>query len=195
MNHDGTLPRYETMTSQQSDLLENFRPYLMLLAQAHLDPRHQRRIDASDIVQQTMMEAHQHFEDYRGQSENELMGWLRKVLMHNIVDAVRAMGRAKRDFRRERSIEAAVDDSFSRAEQWLAADQSTPSQRLMKHERLVAMSAAIQSLPDDQREAVVLHHLQGKSLKELAAHFERSESAAASLLYRGIKAMRENMSE
>jgi len=167
----------------------------MLLARTHLDIRYQRRIDASDIVQLTMLEAHENRSQYRGNSDGELAGWLRQMLVHNVADAVRALRRDKRDVRRERPIEAAVEDSFDRAHDWLAAEQTSASQQLMRDEQLLSVSAAVTALSEDQREAVVLHYLQGYSLKQLAEHFERSESAVAGLLHRGLSNLRKAMAK
>lgn len=173
--------------------IESYRPYLTLLARTHLDKQYQRRIDASDIVQQTLLEAHEHQSQYRGESEGELAGWLRKMLVHNVTDAIRALRRDKRDIRREQPLEAAVNDSFCRVHDWLAAEQSSASQKVMRDEQLLTLSAAVTSLSGDQREAVILHHLQGYSLKQLAEHLERSESAVAGLLHRGLQNLRKTI--
>lgn len=175
--------------------IDSYRPYLTLLARTHLDQRYQRRIDASDVVQQTLMEAHEKRDQYRGDSSNELAGWLRQMLVHNVSDAVRALRRDKRDIRREQPLEAAVEDSFCRVHDWLAAEQSSASQRMMRDEQLLTLSAAVTRLSDDQREAVILHHLQGYSLKQLAAHLQRSESAVAGLLHRGLRNLRSIIAE
>lgn len=172
------------------NLLERYRPYLTLLARAHLDTRFQRRLDASDVVQQTMLEAHQHHHQFRGSGDEALGGWLRKMLVHNCADAIRAMGREKRDIGREKPLEAAIDASFCRVESWLMTDQSSPSQQVAKQEELLAMARAVDVLPVDQREAVILHHLQGMKLSDLAGHFGRSEAAVAGLLARGLRQLR-----
>ena len=175
--------------------IDSYRHYLTLLARAHLDRRYQRRIDASDVVQQTLMEAHEKRDQFRGESERELAGWLRQMLVHNVADAVRAIRQAKRDIRREQPLEAAVEDSFCRVDDWLAIEQSSASQRLMRGEQLLMLSTAVTALPPDQREAVILRHLQGYSLKELAAEFRRSESAVAGLLARGLRNLRNALAD
>ena len=117
--------------------LERFRPYLLLLARVRLDPRLQAKLDASDVVQQTLLEAHQGLAQFRGQSSGEMAAWLRQALARNLANAVRDLRRAKRDVARERSLEAAVEASSRRLEVWLAANQSSPSQRTQRHERAV----------------------------------------------------------
>jgi RNA polymerase sigma-70 factor, ECF subfamily len=160
------------------------------LARSHLHPRHHRRIDPSDIVQQTLLEAHENGAQLRGDTDAEAAQWLRKMLIHNVADAVRAMGAAKRDVAREQSLEAAVDDSFSRAERSLIADQTSPSRRLVKFEDVLALADGLSRLPERQREAVMLHHLQGWPIADLAGHLGCTEGAVGALLHRGLKQLR-----
>ena len=108
---------------------------------------------------------------------------------HNLADALRDVARAKRDVARERPLEN-VDDSFSRADAWLAAVQSSPSQHAVKAEELLRMADALSQLPEPQRDAIVLHHLQGRPLAEVAEAMQRTTAAVAGLLHRGLKAMR-----
>jgi RNA polymerase sigma-70 factor (ECF subfamily) len=175
--------------------VERFRDYLCLLARAHLRPGHGLKIEASDIVQQTLLEAYEQRGQFRGESDGELAAWLKQMLVHNLSDAVRGEERAKRDVRRERPLEAAIEDSFCRAEGWLAAHEASPSQQAIRIEQMLRLAAGLARLPDEQREAVVLHHLQGWSLAQLAAHLDRSEAALAGMLRRGLKNLRESMEE
>jgi RNA polymerase sigma-70 factor (ECF subfamily) len=174
--------------------LEQFRDYLCLLARAHLDGRLRDKLDASDLVQQTLLEAHAKRHQFRGRCEAERAGWLRQMLANNLADAVRALGRAKRDVQRELSLDA-VRDSSARLEAWLAAEQSSPSQQAARNEELLRLAEALTRLPEPQREAVVLHHLQGWTLGRLAARLGRSEPAVAGLLHRGLKRLRELLRE
>ncbi len=114
------------------DGIERFRHYLMLLARGQMAGQAHTRIDASDVVQQTLLEAHRQRNQFRGRTDAELAGWLRAMLACNLADAGRALHRAKRDIARERSLEAALEQSSSRLEGWLAAAQSSPSQRSPK---------------------------------------------------------------
>jgi RNA polymerase sigma-70 factor (ECF subfamily) len=170
--------------------LERFRAYLTLLARVNLDVRLRGKCDASDVVQQTLLEAHQKREQFRGCNDAALAGWLRQTLAHNLADAVRALSRGKRDVALERSLEGALEESSSRLQAWLAAEQSSPSQQAMKNEQLLQLSEALTQLPELQREAVVLHHLQGLPLAAVAGRLQRSEPAVAGLLHRGLKKLR-----
>src|SRR5882724_7431070 len=112
----------------QKRSLQEFRSYLLLLARMQLDPGPRNRIDPSDIVQQTLLEAHAHLEQFQG-DDSALAAWLRQALVNNLRDAHRALHRNRRDVRREQSLEEAVEQSSIRLEQMLAAPQSSPSQR------------------------------------------------------------------
>src|SRR6516165_9249927 len=137
--------------------LERFRQYLLLLARIHLGDRTRAKLDASDVVQETLLEAYRKRGQFRGASEAELAAWLRQMLAFAIADAHRAQHRAKRDIDREQSLHAALNDSSSKLESLLAAPQSSPSQRA-RQEQLVRLADALAQLPEDQREAVVRKH-------------------------------------
>jgi RNA polymerase sigma-70 factor (ECF subfamily) len=171
--------------------LERYRNYLRLLARMQLDPRLRGKLDPSDCVQQTLLHAHQARDQFRGTTEAEQAAWLRQILVRIMANAVRDLGRLKRDAFRERSLEASIEESSVRMEAWLASEQSSPSLRAEKNERLLRLAEALEQLPEAQCEAVVFHHIRGLSLAELSARLGRSESAAAGLLHRGIKRLRE----
>jgi RNA polymerase sigma-70 factor (ECF subfamily) len=181
-------------SSQTSaEAFERYRSYLHLLAQAHLRPRMQARLDASDLVQQTLLDAHQKQAQFRGESEGERLAWLKQILANNLADAVRGMARAKRDVNRERPLEHEVAGSFSRVEGWLAAVQSSPSQQTVRAEELVRLADGLATLPPAQRDAIVLHHLQGQTLAEVGRQLDKTPAAVAGLLHRGLKQLRELM--
>jgi RNA polymerase sigma-70 factor (ECF subfamily) len=175
--------------------LESHRPYLMLLARTHRHAGHAGRFSSSDIVQQTLLDAFAKREQLRGFSDGEVAAWLRQILLNNLANAIRDQQRDKRDVRRERSLEGAIQASFSHTDQWLAAVQSSPSQRVVKQEDLLQLAAALNDLPPAQRDAIVLHHLQGLKLAEVALELGKSEGAVAGLLFRGLKALQNALGE
>lgn len=175
--------------------LEQFRDYLALLARMQLGPQLCARLDPSDLVQQTLLDAYRQWNQFRGRTDAELAAWLRRMLSCNLADALRALGRAKRDIFRERSLDAALDESCSRLQGWLQAVQTSPSQRAVRNEELLRLAAALAELPQAQRDAVELHHLHGCSLSQVVAHLDRTEAAVAGLLRRGLRRLRELLQE
>ncbi len=171
--------------------LEQFRDYLNLLARLQLDARLQGKIDLSSVVQQTLLEAHQALGRLEDRNVSLRAAWLRQILANNLRDEVRKLGTEARDVERERSLEAALDQSSSRLEGWLAADQSSPSEQAMRQERMLALAAALARLPADQRRAIELHHLRGESLADVAWQLGRTKGAVAALLFRGLRKLRE----
>lgn len=167
--------------------LEVYRDYLLLLARARVGGRLRAKLDPSDVVQQTLLEAHRDRAQLRG---DDPAPWLRQILARNIANAARDLGRARRDVARERSLEAALDESSARLEAFLAADESSPSFKARRNERVGLLARALAELPEDQREAVVLRHLQGQALAEIAAAMGRSPAAVAGLLHRGLDRLR-----
>jgi RNA polymerase sigma-70 factor (ECF subfamily) len=174
--------------------LEKYRPYLLVLARMNLGQALQGKFDASDIVQATLLEAHRKRAQFRGQDEAALTGWLRQMLVWAIADARRELHRAKRDVARERDLARDVEDSSCRFED-LAAQQSSPSERAVRHENILRLAAALLTLPEEQRQAVELKHLRGLSVAEIAGLLQRSETAVGGLLRRGMTRLRDLLQE
>lgn len=141
--------------------LERLRDYLRLLAQIQLGACPTARIDPSDIVQQSLMEAIEKRDQFRGATSAEHAAWLRRILAHNVADALRAQGRQKRDVSRERSLEQQMEESSAQLGDWLAGERSTPSEHARRHEQAILLADALARLPERQREAIVLHYWQG----------------------------------
>jgi RNA polymerase sigma-70 factor (ECF subfamily) len=182
---------------RQPDTLgvENYRDYLLLLARMQLGPTSRNKLEASDMVQQTLLEAHRKRDQFRGQSEAEMAGWLRQLLAFNLADAVRAAGRAKRNVARERSLEAALDESSARLGAWLAADQSSPSRQAECHEQAARLAVVLTHVPETQRQALLLRYCQDCSIEEISRRLDRTPAAVAGLLKRGLRQLRTLLDE
>ena len=176
-----------TQAQTQDDFLERYRDYLHLLARLYLSPRLRSKLDPSDMVQETLLKASENQGQFRGQTDEQLAAWLRRILVNTMADALRAFGGPKRDV----ALEAALEESSSRIEALLGPTSSSPSAQAMRHEELACLAKALAQLPDDQRTAVELHHVQDWSVAEIAEHCGRSEAAVAGLLRRGLKKLRE----
>src|SRR4051812_22305872 len=100
------------MTTRDNDAppaLEPHRNFLRLIARLRLDPRLKGKLDPSDVVQQTLLRAHESIDQFRGQGEAELAAWLRQILAATMIDEVRRYGRGKRDVGAERMLLASLD--------------------------------------------------------------------------------------
>jgi RNA polymerase sigma-70 factor (ECF subfamily) len=172
--------------------IEAYRDYLHLLARLQLDPRLRGKLDPSDVVQQTLVKAHQGREDFRGTTAGEQAAWLRRILINTLIDAAR---KYQRELAFEHGIDRSLNESSARLEAWLAADQSSPSEVAARQEQLLRLAGALARLPEDQRTAVELHHLRDASVAEIAAQLNRTEAAIAGLLRRGLQKLREMLQE
>jgi RNA polymerase sigma-70 factor (ECF subfamily) len=171
---------------------ELFRPLLLLQArQLRLDPRLQRRFDASDLVQETLLRAHQQRAAFRGTTDAELMRWLQEILANLAIDQLRRETAGKRDLTMEHALQTAAADSSARLERWLANSQSTPDARAQRHKVLLRLAAALEQLPEDQRDVVTMRDLQEMPVAQIAAALGRTEKSVAGLLLRGRRRLRE----
>ena len=179
--------------ASSEDSLDRYRSYLRVLARMQLSPKLAGKLDASDVVQQTMLQAHRAREQYRGDSPAAMAAWLRQILARNLAHAARDFGREKRNVFRERSLEASLGHSSLCLEHWLAADDSSPSVKVERSEQLLRLTAALEELPEAQRESIVLHYFQQQTLAQVAEQLERSPAAVAGLLHRGLQKLREKL--
>jgi RNA polymerase sigma-70 factor (ECF subfamily) len=171
---------------------DSFRPYLTVLARGQIPAAMQARLDASDIVQETLLEAFRKREQYRGADDpRQIAAWLRQLLSCNLIDALRAQRRESRDVNREQSIVQSVDESSMGLEHLLTIDQSTPSQILERRFRALEVARAIEELPEQQRDAIMYRYFQKSTLEQIAVQMEKSKPAVAGLLKRGLESLRE----
>jgi RNA polymerase sigma-70 factor, ECF subfamily len=171
--------------------LEQYADYLTLLARLQIDPVLRGRLDPSDVVQQTLLIAHEKFGQFRGQTDGELAAWLRAILANTLAQASRRFYRLNAEH--ARSLEKSMEESSARLEAWLARDESTPGQKAARAEELRLLATALASLADDQRSAIELHHLQGLTVPEVARRMDKTVASVTGLLYRGGKALRQRM--
>ncbi len=183
------------MPGSPDSTLERFRHYLALLAGLQVDPKLQAKVDLSGVVQQTLLEAYQSRDRLAGWNEAQQAAWLRRALANNLKDELRKWRTEARQVGREQSLQAALDQSSSRLVAWLAAQQSSPSQRAQRQEQAVRLADALARLPPAQRDALVLQHWHGWSLAQIADHMGRTTAAVAGLLHRGLDQLRRHLQE
>jgi RNA polymerase sigma-70 factor (ECF subfamily) len=175
-------------------LLEQYRRYLALIANVQIGQRLRGKVDASDVVQETFLEAHRNFGRFRVTSEGELVRWLRQILAANLADLLRRyLGTQGRDVRLEREIEGALDRSSVLLDRGLVALGPSPSQLASHREQAVLLADALSELPDDYREVLVLRHLEGLTFPEVAARMGRSLDSVEKLWMRGLARLRQVM--
>jgi len=174
-------------------LLQQLRPYLCILARRHMDGLVKARIDPSDVVQQTCLEAYRDRDAFRGTSERQLMAWIQQIRKNNVAQSLQThIGVQKRSILCEQTGVGADGRSILAS---LPGSRSSPSQRALRGELVVRLASEIEKLPEDQREAVRLRHLEGLSLAGLAQYFKRSESAVAGLVKRGLQTLRRQLTD
>jgi RNA polymerase sigma-70 factor (ECF subfamily) len=174
----------------RESLFTQCRDYLRMLARVGLDPRLRARLDESDVVQQSLLEAHRDWDQFRGQSDGERYAWLKQILARNLANLLRDQTRGRRDVDRE-----AVEASSHRIAHWLAGDATTPATAMAREEETARVAAALATLPDAQRDAVILRHWHDWSVAAIAAELGVSADAVTSLIYRGIRSLRIKLAE
>jgi RNA polymerase sigma-70 factor (ECF subfamily) len=129
-------------------LLELYRAYLRLLARTQISRRLRGKVDPSDLVQEAFLKAHQHFAEFRGKSEGELVAWLRQILATSLANLVHRHYAAQcRDAGLERRLAEELNTSSQILHQGLAAKQSSPSYQAARREQAVQLADALEQLP------------------------------------------------
>jgi RNA polymerase sigma-70 factor (ECF subfamily) len=177
-------------------LLDLYRNYLRLLARLEIGRRLQGKLDASDLVQETFLEAHRHFARFQGTSEPQLVSWLRQILAAKVANLLRHyLGTQGRDVRLERELATDLDNSSRALGEKLIASLSSPSQQAMQREQVVLLADALERLPTDYREVIILRHLEGASFPEVARRMERSVDSVQKLWLRALARLRRAFGE
>lgn len=171
--------------------LEQYREYLRLLARLQLAPHLRAKLDPSDVIQETMLDAYKKIEQFQGQQSAQFAAWLRTILARNLAMGVRKFARPGRDVQKEKSLQAGIDHSSACLENWLGDKQPSPPQMAERNERVLHLAEALAKLPADQRLAIEMKHLDGLSVSEISRQMSRSETSVTGLLRRGVQKMRE----
>ena len=180
-------------------LLRKYFRYLNSLSRQHTDERIRMRVSPSDVVQETLLEAHRDFAGFAGASIEEFTGWLRKILFNNLATAIENhVLTAKRDIRKQRSLDLPVGDASHAPDQLkrsLEASISSPSAPVHRDESLRHLMAAISQLPDAYQQVIKLRHFENLSFAEIAAKLGRSAGATRMLWVRAVEKLKHEMSQ
>ena len=168
-------------------LFERFRNYLCVLARVQIGRRLQRKVEESDLVQETFLEAHRAFPRFRGTSEGELAYWLRQILAARLAMLVRHyFGTQQRDVNLERELTDALGQSSEQLGQAFVASGTSPSQGAARREEAVRLADALAQLPPDYRQVITLRHLEGLTFPDVSKKMDRSVDAVEKLWARAL---------
>lgn len=182
----------------RAELFGRYRHYLAMLAKAQLGRHLRTKCDASDIVQQTLLEAHRDFADFQGEHDGELRAWLRRILAHNLFNETRRYAAGQRDAAREVSIDqlrAGVEESSLALGRGLAADTPSPSQDAAKREAALQLADALARLPEDYQTVILLRVFEQLPSNEVAERMGRTAGAIRMLQMRALEALRDEMAK
>jgi RNA polymerase sigma-70 factor (ECF subfamily) len=176
--------------------LGRYRPLLRVQAELiDLHPLIRVRFDYSDLVNESLLRAHEQRDQFQGHTEAELIAWLQRILQNQAIDMIRKERAKKRDAFRDRSIEDAVENSSVCVRNLLPVRGPSPSEHLQREEQMVRVAWAVSQLEEDQRQAFIARHMMELPIADIATLMERSPKAVAGLLLRGRKRLRELLGE
>src|SRR5262245_35687422 len=168
-------------------LLDSYRNYLRLMASTQMGPALRVRLDPSDLVQEALLEAHRDFAQFGGGSEPELLAWLRRILARNLLDQARRNQAQVRDHSRQESLEVLMEDSGSSLVAALAARGPSPSSHASRREQAVLLADALERLPPDYREVIVLRNMQHLPFEDIAQQMGRKTGTVRMLWARALE--------
>jgi RNA polymerase sigma-70 factor (ECF subfamily) len=175
-------------------LLERYRNYLHLLARVQIGRRMQGKLDVADVVQETFLEVHRGIGQFRGRSEQQFLAWLRQILVGILANQVRRyFGTKRRDVRLERELQDDLDRSSVYLGSHMVAAQSSPSAQASRREQAVLLADAMEHLPEDYREVIILRQLEGLTFPQVARRMGRTEDSVKNLWARGLARLRRSL--
>lgn len=178
--------------AERGRLLESYRHYLALLARVELGRRLQTKVDASDVVQETFLEAHRNFESFRGTGRPEFAAWLRSILAARLAKTVRRFaGTQGRDLRLERDFSIDLDQSSRALDRGLFALHSSPSQQAVRREADLQLAEALAALPGEYREVIVLRHFEELTFPDTALRMGKTVDSVQKLWIRALARLRQ----
>lgn len=176
-------------------LVSLYRQYLHSIADTQMHRQLRRRVSTSDIVQETLIKAVCHFEQFRGHTEQELVAWLRKILVNSIRSSIdREMATQRRDLRREVSIHEmaeAADDSCGSLNRDLLSDMPSPTEVVERKEQISSIEDQLALLPEAYRQVIVWRNLEGIEFEEIAKRMGRTVNAVRVLWARALRRLSE----
>lgn len=184
-----TIRRARRHPEALAELLDSYRRYLWVLARGLLGAGLRAKLNPSDVVQETLLRAHERFGQFRGRTEKELLHWLRRVLTNRLADLARRYADTRaRDVGREVSL--ALDRSASALDALVADGRGSPSRHAARRELQVKLADALAELSDDHREVIVLRNIHGMEWADVARQMGRTSGAVRVLWVRALQKLR-----
>jgi RNA polymerase sigma-70 factor (ECF subfamily) len=178
-------------TEALGEVLDACRKYLLLVAERELAPELRCKGGASDVVQEVMVDALRDFGRFRGDSEEELLAWLRRLLHNNLADFARQYrDTGKRQLNRE--VPLASDSSVGGAPQ-LAGVEPSPSGLAMANEEADTVHCALAGLPADYRKVLLLRYQEDLSFEDIGRQMNLTANAARKLWARAGKRLQQEL--
>lgn len=174
-------------------LLNHYQNYLKLLADTQLARGVRRRVSASDVVQEALLDAFKQFENFRGTEPPQLVAWLRTILARRLADKLRFHHADKRDLRRERALEEALLQSSIIVERALASSDPSVTSKAIQAENAVELANAFDRLPAEYREVIMRREVQKQSFADVSEQMMRSPGAVRMLWVRALERLRREM--
>jgi RNA polymerase sigma-70 factor (ECF subfamily) len=175
------------------ELLQMCRPYLLLLANAELAPQLQRKVGASDMVQETFLEAHRDFQAFAGKTHEELLGWLRRMLLNNLSNASRSfLDTEKRRVQKEQALAAGPSGAMVNEP---ADGTCSPPAELIAREQAEKLEQALSRIPENYQQVIRLRQQENRTFAEIGADMSCSADAARMLWGRAIERLRQEFGD
>ena len=177
-------------------LLERYRNYMGLLVRLQVGRRLRSKVDIDDLLQEIWLEIHRKIGLFRGGSEREFLTWVRRVIGSILANQVRHyFGTKGRDLRLERALIDELDQSSRSLNESLVASESSPSQQAVRREQAVLLADALQDLPEDYREVIILRQLEGLSFPDVARRMGRTEDSVKNVWLRALARLRRTLED
>ena len=170
--------------------LEEFRAYLETLTFIQIDPRLRSKFGWSDVIQETLIKASRGLERIESMDPEDQKRLLRHMLVHSLLDEIDRWRTVRRDVGREQSLDQAAEESSGRLRNWLAVEDSSPGDRLMRQDEALRLLEALANLDPRYREALILQKYHGWTLAQIAERMGCTTGAVAGYHARGLKELR-----
>jgi RNA polymerase sigma-70 factor (ECF subfamily) len=169
------------------ELLNEFRPFLLQIANDQMPSQFRCKLGGSDIVQQSFMNASRSFDQFHGKSPNELTNWLARIVVNNVLSARRHFRSEKRNA--EQEIRMTLNGSTAAGQLDIPCEGSSPSKRMISEERRLHIAKGLSKLSEDYRRVILMRHQDGLSFSEMGMALQRSADATRKLWARAAEAL------